>query len=193
MLIVQALVGSAGVPTVGNVLPQAAKVSWLNWAASASACAGLSACYQWQLTIPKQPASAASWKKFHRKAAAIFSPTITAGFSPAQPSFHLWQLHVYLHPHSMFKWVVLQDLFRRKGAQELKILKDVNGVLKPVEWPESACACCTHVHTGGCSCSQSFRHALASTHPASSQAHQSCYTYSDRHVLRCSCCTDRAQ
>lgn len=145
----QALFGSAGVPTVGNVLPQAAKVSWLKWAASASACAGLSACYQWQLTIPKQPASAASWKKFHREAAAIFSPTITAGFSPAQPSFHLWQLHVYLHPHSMFKWVVLQDLFRRKGAQELKILKDVNGVLKPVEWPASACACCTHVHTGG--------------------------------------------
>lgn len=31
----------------------------------------------------------------------------------------------------------LQDVFRRKGAQELHILKDVNGILKPV----SACSC----------------------------------------------------
>ena len=40
---------------------------------------------------------------------------------------------------------MLQDLFTRKGAQKLQILKDVNGVLKPVSStsaPLPTCAAC---------------------------------------------------
>lgn len=96
---------------------------------------------------------------------ASFCSFLKENFTGKQlPSFHQQSrlaFHLLSHPFTcgscmficiptqLFKWVVLQDLFRRKGAQELKILKDVNGVLKPVEWPASACACCTHVHTGG--------------------------------------------
>jgi hypothetical protein len=33
----------------------------------------------------------------------------------------------------------MQDLFRRKGAQELHILKDISGVLKPVSGSTGDC------------------------------------------------------
>jgi hypothetical protein len=44
---------------------------------------------------------------------------------------HLPQSHLFV------SCAGLQDMFRRKGAQELHILKNANGVLKPV----SACSC----------------------------------------------------
>jgi hypothetical protein len=60
----------------------------------------------------------------------------TLHYSAKQPP--LVAMHAADHPPQVtFLSAGLQDVFRRKGAQELHILKDINGVLKPV----SACSC----------------------------------------------------
>ena len=83
-----------------------------------------------QASMPGKAAGHVGQPQPHLPGSILVRLQLLCQAHPLRPTQHVQRLLRML-------LVVLQDLFRRKGGQELQILKDVNGVLKPVsDWFE---------------------------------------------------------